>query len=834
MFKTIQPIDDPKDLSPIFLEGTNQVITILNQLINVYNTAKTKKLQKQALTSIFLEYKKLERNFSAKQIESCPQFIERIFVELGTQLQIELKANDLQITISPLKSSKASEQLANIIAKMSPTKLSLLQKILMERGDLSTIYRNFDPEYNEYQYFLRSNKITFLGGKNSINYKVIPNNGDPPYVLKLENRFGYPKVIEDDLRKKIALAPEAISRQSIAVDSEGKAYARFINITDFCEQGDLKSYAKSIQKPKKLAVKLYSQMATRLQEITEAGYVFPDMKNSNWLVDKNGNLQIADTKSFLPTKEGSILIPPGFGLAHTKYITPPETSDVIRGFSYSSDKFQAYMLGKNIYGFITQCNEDYLATKKDGKDFDFSRDEFKGPSGEALKELISNLVKEAPEERISIQEALIKLKEIQGKLYLEEHEELLQKLSVYTDENYIEQQKNAISIAQSEEDLSSISEKLTTEIKIFELKAECKQLLSTIMNVKHPNFFDYQTAINKANDLEELQLIKLNLEKTQLKTECSFLFLKYFGSESNMEALQAIEQEENFQALEKTKKELTEKILDLLKAECLEFTDKLAFKDNHLKDEILHCKSISRLTEIKSQIDEALNEIKPCQSILSGLAKGNSDAIKYAEQSQIALENCQSLEDLIRLEKDIMFYDLGYQSLVLVDKIKSSGFGKNDSAMNEFVEFYKDKITNSRTLEETKKLKADLDKIFEQINNPIIHAVQMTIENLRTTNGYGMADKAQRIENAAAKLSIPERIEIMTKDLNTINQELKEVQRQMASHRHFGKRGDIYEKNGEIDETRASSSFIEFKKQLTQIKTNKQDDVENLPPSYKK
>ena len=264
-----------------------------------------------------------------------------------------------------------------------------------------------DPYMKEavdFKDFWSKHQISFLGGGNSYNFKVSNTSPDSePYelVLKIDNRLDSPRNIEQSLlgdeELKKYFSPVYADRPVIFHTSTDEVISRTLRVTDFCTGGSLfDERIKLDTEGKKTAEKLqivsdrFLQMVDIMSDLQRKGYLFPDAKATNWLV-QGGKLVIADTKSFLRTDDKG-----NYDSSHpdnlftdlkrTPGFEPPECeSNVV-----NADRVHAFILGKNI---------EYLLTKY----------ELTTQQGKQLKILIDSLVKIKPEDRLSIKEAQISL-----------------------------------------------------------------------------------------------------------------------------------------------------------------------------------------------------------------------------------------------------------------------------------------------------------------------------------------------------------------------------------------------------------------------------------------
>ncbi|MCL9685686.1 hypothetical protein [Legionella maioricensis] len=274
----------------------------------------------------------------------------------------------------------AAEELANVLAiyKANPGLLAAnLPHIFPGGSDPVAVAR--------WTNFLNTHTITFLGGANIINFRVTANPPllDPPEVLKLEYRFGFPSRMDTVLRTAVPglCTPSAASRLVLAPNKTLTSYiGRSLMVTTLCANGGAGGYAKRGRQEyivaavvetaatltaagripadidAAVAAKIHdltngmsveeinvitlaattaanaariavtaapltaptyttaasvaakalnqriqgiaSQMCARLQDLEGAGIYFPDAKLDNWVVEGDGTLHVADTKSF--------------------------------------------------------------------------------------------------------------------------------------------------------------------------------------------------------------------------------------------------------------------------------------------------------------------------------------------------------------------------------------------------------------------------------------------------------------------------------------------------------------------------------------------------------
>lgn len=422
--------------SQSFVESVNEDIKRINILINSYNSTRGEHAQIGILQKIDTLREAIENKYSGKHIELCPAYRDEIQSKLFNELR-EQSANIGLRSVEHLNSSASSnrdiprtpslESFSTILANMKPERVSTLLAILLrgeqfKQGDqLKRLYARHETGYKEFQDFLRQNSIDFLGGGNSKNFKITPLDGSPPYVLKVDNRLNMPKGVEAHLRTHSlhdTFTPVYAERQACTINSEGRMSARSIVITEYCNGGDIESHGVRRQDEATLqkcaaALNIYGQMGRILEKIRRDGCAFPDMKNTNWLIDEHNTVRLADTKSFLFTdKQGTINLSESkerwYNLLTTGYMNPPEFASLS---AFSADKMHAFMLGKNLYQYLTNCSWRELLDKT-AIELDFKHELFNSEEGRMFKTLIKELAYPNASDRISVHVALKELDKI--------------------------------------------------------------------------------------------------------------------------------------------------------------------------------------------------------------------------------------------------------------------------------------------------------------------------------------------------------------------------------------------------------------------------------------
>lgn len=283
------------------------------------------------------------------------------------------------------------------------------------QSELLKLFSESEAGGAEFFRFLAENKITVLSRGNNKLYKVEPHLGGESYVLKLEKRLAGPELPEEILKLgalKDSILPYGAKRQCVI---PGQSATFNIVTTPFFTGKDLLSRIVDDRsndlKRLRDAAAIYEQMAGILLSIQAEHFIFPDMKNSNWLISEDNRLHISDTKSFLSADRdhNTVQIDQVFRITNTKFIhtrefLPPEFDQVFvrKQKPISIDKMHAHLLGLNLYQCMTICDDADVAKLKRNMNNPILNS---SNTSRRLKYLIEHLLIEDPTERMSLAEA---------------------------------------------------------------------------------------------------------------------------------------------------------------------------------------------------------------------------------------------------------------------------------------------------------------------------------------------------------------------------------------------------------------------------------------------
>jgi serine/threonine protein kinase len=599
-----------------------------------------------------------------------------------------------------IKKPVAPQSLPDVISGMSPTKatklvLELSKGASFKPENLAKLYHPKDKGYAEFLLFLGTHRIEFLGGNNSKNFKVIENTSGVEWVLKIENRLGVPREVETYLADNAlsgTLTTTYVSRPTVITKSykkinsktgdevnTQKTETRGLVVTEFCRGGDLESHGKKIKDGKSRlssAYDIYSQMGEIFEKVRLSGNAFPDPKNTNWLIDENGVLKIADGKSFLSAPGGVIDNQQRYyHLIRTRYMKPPE----MRENTINVDAMHAYMLGKNLYQYVSGCSDEYLAFKHEGTDFDFSSDAFQTASGKDLIVLIRKLVKTNPSDRLSVAAALKELRALEAKEFkdlFDNCSNVLQKLIVIDPDlktsNYQDKLTDASDIQELlklKKELDEILEDDQAELK--SIKKSCRKILDDITQLDPDSDLDgsLHKKISAVNDLHSAFTLTYELRKIECRTmaKCIDDIDDNKLSGSLKAKVKDLDKQEDTATINKLMTVLKKKYAAVLPAqqrlrqECFELTmamdqykikadDPLMFAyRGQLEDQIFSTASLKSLSRIHAELQHQLEvmDSSVAKQIKGIIARYRTESKSFfssgkknkAEQIEIALLN---------------------------------------------------------------------------------------------------------------------------------------------------------------------------------------------------
>jgi serine/threonine protein kinase len=511
-----------------FIKQVNEDCIELNIIIRKYNLhcdnpQSTDTEIKNSLQSIYELRKLIEDKYPAAFYGDCLDYREQIQDRLLQQLRKGFESIGIQSMLEhaiygkeAFLSEHGNPLLAELIAQMPASKIAAMIAMLSaaEPNKLITLYEANEEGYATFQFFLTTHSISFLGGAHSKNFKVIHLKTKETSVLKIEYRMDMPKKLEAKLRAGSlhdVFTPIMVERQGTFINSEKKPITRTLLVTSYCVGGDLLQHAsKQLSDTEKIrsALTIYTQMASVLIAMCEQNVVHTDMKNSNWMIDNKGALRISDTKGFDPIQNGvytrnnteNLWYGAYEGLVHTQGYDAFEYN--CQG-TFPADTFHAYILGKNLYEYITGCKIEQLPLSTTVSNDHFILPIFRTDIGALLKQLIQQLTETEYTKRCSVASALTKLKSIQRVVEQKVLAEQLISVEQLTKKknqcftllqrivweqkfgdsdtlmnDYVTTQKKAIEEAKTPEELNALQKQMETMVNNYTINAVHQKIYS--------------------------------------------------------------------------------------------------------------------------------------------------------------------------------------------------------------------------------------------------------------------------------------------------------------------------------------------------------------------
>ena len=316
--------------------------------------------------------------------------------------------------VKPFELDVSSVQ--KFVADLSADDLVTFMQILSKGSKMS-------PEEltQHFPLIMANYSISFIGGGNAQNFKIVNKITSEAYVLKIDYRDNVPRKLENQLRAgalKSIFVPLFVEREAtfdhaqvFVHDTLNHRITCSLLVTSFLKSKDLKSYISQAPHYERIqnAMRYGKQMADIFLALQKNNCAFLDSKNSNWLIGDDDRLQLADTKSFLPT-QGSFFdikecAEKGYTLSTSYFMIPPEIPPSrASNKPIKVDAMHVYLLGKNLYQMITQCDDTKLLELTPDESH-FEDPIFLTAQGQIFKNLIQSAIDQNPKTRITLSKA---------------------------------------------------------------------------------------------------------------------------------------------------------------------------------------------------------------------------------------------------------------------------------------------------------------------------------------------------------------------------------------------------------------------------------------------
>ncbi|MCH9763550.1 MAG: protein kinase [Gammaproteobacteria bacterium] len=405
-----------------FFQKLNTKIDRLNTSIDDFNRLTSDKEKALQLQLIKAQFKNIQDGALDGYVSLSPDYHQQLNEQLYQEIQAEEKL---------LQQSSAAPAAAETLAGIDKPGMSKAVQLLETGSGSFSLGRGWSSRA-----LGGSNSKNMLLTKMEKNTKTGADVVTEQCVLKLENRMNLASGAESYLRTHglSGVLTEDWSKRQVNYRGRVRSHnmkfvekdiTRNVLLTEYCEGGDLESQALKSKTPRELlhfVIDTGKQQAEILGIMGANGCIHTDMKNSNFLVDADGNVRVADTKGFAFTdkekqcstaynasRNGAVVT----SFASTKHMIPPE------GFErQSADKIHVYLLGKDLYQAATGCPSQFFYMEEDPQalkpidQFNFNLPIFEDGEGVNLRNLIQSSMVLDPSERPSMDTVITHLGKI--------------------------------------------------------------------------------------------------------------------------------------------------------------------------------------------------------------------------------------------------------------------------------------------------------------------------------------------------------------------------------------------------------------------------------------
>lgn len=400
MLSFISEVNPAKEIAHC-IAALNLDIQKLNRLIASYNEPEEDQASYLILVQIVNHLNQMQDKYKPIDLERSA--FKRSRDELSNALQTEFSEYHLVDN---------REQQVNYLASLitdAPQKQikQLFSNLLM--GKSSDEILGMTIQFVE----ARDKSLFFNATRNCSHGTALdPEMKEPPLSLRVDEMDACSSTTLVSLQNSSFnkyLVPVSGQRQQL-IKKEDKLTLQTLSISpSFLRLLDSHSSEKETKHPIIKALIIYIQMAKILINLAEQrnsqgeSYIFPNMQNSSWGYC-NYELLITDASSIVFCDEDDLL---NLSSKHifAEGFQPPEAHNP--KVAVSAAPIHAYILGKNLYQFLTQ--------KQPGKELDFKQPIFQNKAGRVMQTLIQGLVQEEPQ-RLSVANALKVMEDLDRRL----------------------------------------------------------------------------------------------------------------------------------------------------------------------------------------------------------------------------------------------------------------------------------------------------------------------------------------------------------------------------------------------------------------------------------
>lgn len=492
-----------------FLPNINEDIHELNELIGRFNSYPQGQEALQSLYHIYNKRKIILSKYPEDFVSICSNFHQIFHVALFNDIKQNFRdlgvnsiADDFLKPFFINQSEIPSYSFVEFFANMEPEKINLIYSAVAKAKYPRQVPELLIEEVSDFPWSNYS--IRFIGGKNALNFLVQSINGEMVVLSVIDNMNHTTQaslyLTEGENTQSLLggilegqIVKTYTQRCAFLPGRPGEINVKSFKLKEYCSQGDLQALSKRrLPDKEKLssAINLYKQMAAILINIEKNGCAFPDMKNSNWLVNEDNKLLIGDDKSLMFSKDGMIKSSVIEKIIHSSYLCPPEVKDLqgLVRFSVNPcnvEKLHAFQFGMNLYQYLTGCENSFLNRCNSADDLNFSYGIFNNEVGASLVGLIYSLMDYNPEKRPSTQNVYNSLQNCNCQMILSQIEHYKFSENDEVMREYLEQMDINVEDAAFENPLTldSIEIGLENTLNIFKNSRRLKLILNNFQKI---------------------------------------------------------------------------------------------------------------------------------------------------------------------------------------------------------------------------------------------------------------------------------------------------------------------------------------------------------------
>ncbi len=378
----------------IFVATAMNLFNALNDTILIYNSEKGPLQKLEILQNMDESINQLDSEYQGWLLGDAFRYQE---IREALKDQLISERQTLSTSIAMESSHQTELKLMN-----AANKKELLEWLMYEQQPSSHEVNKFIHQHKLKRLPVRANSTMCKGGA----------DGQAPFLLRVNS---VRTLGSSSYQKELAKGP--LAEYFVDRDYEDHLFKSvdddlgevFLFESMPLMEGSLKDEIKqrkeqTVSVVQKQTLETFLQMAAIFKKTSEQGAVFQDAKNGNWLRNREGKLKLADLKSFKKqTSPGVFDISVGGDSAFSPENQPPET--IGRNAIFDIDKAHAYMFGKDLYQFMTGCDDNFLFDRTTFIESDFDSEVFQNNKGILFKQLIKSTVTADPATRISIEQA---------------------------------------------------------------------------------------------------------------------------------------------------------------------------------------------------------------------------------------------------------------------------------------------------------------------------------------------------------------------------------------------------------------------------------------------